>query len=108
MNYEQKRRDVLRSLKKDGGVAVFERRLAEGGLVRFSGYVLRIERRIGDKKMFDESVEIGDYKYIAEGSLNIREGDLITCGGETRVIMRVEEFKPVDLTIFWYIWSRTA
>lgn len=108
MNYRKKQADVLKSLKKDGGQATFERLLSDGGRVLYSGYVLRIERRIGDRRMFDESVEIGDYKYIAEGSLNIKEGDLITYAGETRVVSRVEAMQPADVVIFWYVWSRTT
>ncbi len=108
MNYLKKKADVLRALKKDGALATVTRTAENGSVTHEKFWAIRIERRIGDRHRFDESVEIGDYKYIFEGNADVLEGDLITFGGEQRYVSRTEALRPTDVTIMSYVWTRTA
>lgn len=108
MNYAKKRADVLRTLKKNGALATVQSTLFNGSVVSNDWWAIRIERRIGDLEKYDESVEIGDYKYIVEGAADIKESDLFTFGGETRYVSRTEALKPTNITIMNYVWTRSA
>lgn len=108
MNYAKKRADVLRTLKKDGALATVKRTASNGSVTTTTCWAIRIERRIGDLKKYDESIEIGDYKYIVEGAADVKEADLFIFGGETRIVSRTEALKPADTTIFSYVWTREA
>lgn len=108
MNYAKKKADALRTLKKDGAQAIVTRTADNGSVTHERYWALRIERRIGDRHRFDESVEIGDYKYIFEGDADVLEGDLITFGGEKRYVSRIESLRPADVTIMCYVWTRSA
>lgn len=108
MNYEKKKADVLRTLKKDGALATVTRTAENNSVVHKKFWAMRIERRIGDRHRFDESVEIGDYKYIFEGDADVQEGDLVTFGGEKRYVSRTESLRPTDVTIMCYVWTRSA
>lgn len=108
MNYLKKKADVLRSLKKDGALAAVTRTAINGSVLHSRCWAMRIERRIGDRSRFDESVEIGDYKYIVEGDADVLESDLFTFGGEQRYVSRTEALRPTDVTILHYVWTRSA
>lgn len=108
MNYGKTRASVLKTLKRVGALGIRTRTLASGAVMRESYWAVRIERRIGDLKKYDESVEIGDYKYIVQGGADIKESDLFDFGGEKRYVSRIEELKPTDTAVMLYIWTRTA
>lgn len=108
MNYGKTRASVLKTLKRVGATGVRTRTAASGAVMRETYWGVRIERRIGDLKKYDESVEIGDYKYIFEGGADIKESDMLLFGGESRYVSRIEELKPTDTAVLLYVWTREA
>lgn len=108
MNYTKIAANVIKTLRKNGATGTLTKTDENLVQVVATCKAVRIERRIGDKRMYDESVEIGDYKYICDNTLVFEEGDMFTFAGGTRVVSRVEEFKPADVKIFTYVWTRSA
>lgn len=108
MNYIRSRAQALKMIKRGGALGVLSRTERDSSVTTVDAWGMRIERRIGDLKKFDESVEIGDYKFIVEGAVEVLEGDTWTYAGERRLVSRIEEFKPTDVRIFTYVWTRSA
>jgi hypothetical protein len=108
MNYAKKQADVLRALKKHGAIANVSRVERNSSTTTFTARAIRIERRIGDLHRFDDTNEVGDYKFIVEGAVTILEGDIFVFAGERRLVQRIEEFKPTNTRIFTYVWTRAA
>lgn len=109
MNYTKKAAEVKAKLRKEGAEGTLIRTASNMDVTRATCYGMRIERRIGDVKKIDESVEIGDLKYMVDGDLLFEENDLFEfpTGGAQRVVMRVEDFTPTNIRIFSYIWTRS-
>ena len=108
MNYSKVAANVLKTLRVNGAVGTLTKTDANLVQTVATCQAVRIERRIGDRRLYDESVEIGDYKYICDNTLVFEEGDMFEFAGETRVISRVEELKPAGVKIFTYVWTRSA
>lgn len=108
MNYTRAAANVLKQLRKNGATGTLTKTGENLDQTVATCLAIRIERRIGDRRLFDESVEIGDYKYIVDNTLVFEEGDMFSFAGELRVVSRVEEFKPTSVKIFSYVWTRSA